>query len=154
MSLIKQNIRSLRSAERQLERVAKRAIVENLDYILFLLKEKQLGEGIRSDGKGAPFYAPSTIDYAQFNPPRTGESSKSSSDRFNYEWSGTWIDSLYIKLEKDGFDILARDNKTALLEKLSRGKITALTEKNNKLINEEIVKPKLFEYMINALVKF
>lgn len=154
MSLVKKNIASLNKASQQLERVARRAVVENMDYIMFLLKEKQLGQSIRSDGKLAPYYAPNTTEYAKFNPPRTGISSKSKNNRYNFEWSGSWIDSLYMKLEKDGFSILARDNKTELLEKMSRGKITALTDKNNTLINDEVIKPKLFEHMIDALLYF
>jgi len=122
--------------------------------VLYLLKEKQLAESIRSDGKPAPYYAPNTIEYAQFNPPRTGVSSKSSDNRYNFEWSGQWIDSLYVKLEKDGFNILARDDKTAYLEKISRGKITALTKENNDKINNEIVLPALFDRFIEGLINF
>ncbi len=154
MSLIKQNIASLQRAEQQLEKVAQAALVENMDYIMFILKDDQLANSVKSDGTLAPYYAPNTIDYAKFSVPRTGVSSKSSDNRFNFEWSGNWIDSLYMKVENDGFDILSRDGKTAILEKMSGGKITALTKKNNDLVNEEIIKPKLFEYFIDALINF
>lgn len=154
MSLIKENIKSLLRVEKDLPRIAKKAVVENMDFIMFLLKEDQLGNSIRSDGKPAPYYAPTTIEYARFDPPRTGVSSKSDSDRYNFEWSGKWMDGMYIKVDDDGFDILSRDGKTAILEKMARGKLTKLTEKNNKKVNDEVIEPELYERLFERLLNF
>ena len=154
MGLIKQNIQSLKKAETQLELVAQSAVRDNMDFIMFLLKENQLGNGVLSDGSLAPTYDPSTIGFAEFDTPRTGVSSKSSSNRYNFEWSGQWLDSMYIKIEKEGFDVLSRDYKTAMLEKMVKGKLTALTPKNNEKVNDEIIMPKLFDSVIDALLYF
>ena len=154
MGLINQNIESLKKAEGNLEKVAQSAVRDNMDFIMFLLKENQLGNGVLSDGSLAPTYDPSTIGFAEFDTPRTGVSSKSSSNRYNFEWSGQWLDSMYIKIEKEGFDVLSRDYKTAMLEKMVKGKLTALTPKNNEKVNDEIIMPKLFDSVIDALLYF
>lgn len=154
MSLVRKNIIALQKAEKRLEKIAQNAVRDNMEAILTILKEEQLHEGIMSSGKSAPYYNPSTIDFARANPPRTGVNSKSSSNRWNYDWSGSWIESMYIKMEKDGFSILSRDGKTAMLEKMSGGKLTALTKENNDLINDEIIKPALFEFMLDNLLNF
>ena len=154
MSLIQQLISELKSTERDLVKVAQKSIEDNLDFIMFLLKEKQLGEGIMSDGGSAPRYNPLTAEYAKLNPPRTGASSKSSSNTFNYEWTGKWIDSLYAVLDNEGFTILSGDWKTEILENRSGGKITALTEENNDIVNKEIVVPALAEHIFRKMDKF
>lgn len=154
MTLVRQNIDSLKRAEDKLEEIAKDSIRDNMDYIMFLLKDDQIANSIKSDGSLMPYYAPNTIEYAKHKIPRTGVSSKSSNERYNLEWEGTWIDSLYLKIENDGFDILARDAKTAMLESLVGGKITALTKENNDQINDEIIKPALYKHLFHALLNF
>ncbi len=154
MSLIQQFISHLKRAESDLVKVAQKAIEKNMDFIMFLLKEKQLGQGIMSDGGSAPTYNPITEDFARMQPPRTGVSSKSSSNIFNYEWTGEWIDSLYVVLDNEGFTVMARDWKTKVLEDKSGGKITALTEENNEIVNKEVVLPALAEYMFQQMDVF
>lgn len=152
MSLAKYYIKKIQQVDSELEEVGMKSIEENMDFIMYLLKEKQLGEGIKSDGSDAPNYSYWTQFYAKGNPPRTGVSSKEPSEKFNFEWSGEWIDSLYMKFANDGFDILARDSKTSILERMSGGKITALTEEHNRIINDDIVKPALWEHFVNNVV--
>lgn len=154
MSLIQQYISHIKNAEKDLVRVAQKSIEDNLDFIMFLLKENQLGQGIMSDGGLAPTYNPITQDYARMAPPRSGLSSKSSSSHFNFEWTGEWIDSIYAVLDNEGFTFLARDWKTDILENKAGGKITALTEENNMVVNKEVVIPALAEHMFDKMANF
>ena len=156
MGLINQNIESLKKAETQLELVANKAILKNAEKILDLLKNNQLRKSIMSDGKLAPYYSPSTVIFAMLDVPITGASSKTDGDRYNYEWSGDWLREMYIKTESNdnGFNILSSDGKTKMLEFQSGGKLTALTPKNNEKVNDEIIMPKLFDSVIDALLYF
>lgn len=151
MSLAKYYIKQFEKADSGLEGAATESLRDNMDFILFLIKDKQLDIGIKSDGSDSPNYSRWTQFFAKSNPPRTGISSKTPDKKFNYEWSGSWKDSLYVKIANDGFDILARDSKTAVLEQMSGGKITQLTEENNKIINDEIVKPALWEHFLSFI---
>lgn len=153
MTLARHYIKQLNKADSEMEKVAQDAIKDDMEFILFLIKEKQLHLGIKSDGSDAPNYSKWTQFFAKSNPPRTGVSSKTPDNKFNYDWSGSWMESLYIKIESDGFDILSRDGKTAILEQMSGGKITKLTEENNQIINEEIIKPALYEHLFNTLLE-
>lgn len=149
--MLKDIINRLNSYESSLEELAKKALSENLDFIMYLIKEKQLGEGIMSDGGSAPSYKAVTESWAALvgNKPRKP---KVAGQPWNYEWSGEWIDSLYVKLENDGFDILARDPKTQMLESMSGGRITKLTEEHNEMINNEVIIPYLYKEFESTLL--
>lgn len=156
MSLIKNHIDSLRIADDQLELIARKAVIDNSEVILSLLKDGQLRKSIMSSGKLAPFYSKNTFSFALADEPITGASSKTDVDRYNFEWSGEWLKDMYIAIESnsDGFDILSSAQKTSILEEMTGSKLTALTEKNNNKVNEEIILPKLFDHFIDALINF
>lgn len=154
--MLKDVINRLNSYESSLEELAKKALSENVEYILYLIKEKQLGEGIMSDGGSAPSYSVATdmiannaISMAIGGRPRKD---KVAGQPWNYEWSGNWIDSLYVKIENEGFDILARDSKTQMLESMSGGRITKLTEEHNEMINNEVIIPYLYKEFESTLL--
>ena len=156
MSLIRENIKSLQQVDKELEDIAKKAVMKNTELILNLLKNKQLRKSIKSDGSLAPYYKTSTLNFALADNPITGASSKTDADRFNYQWTGEWMSQFYIRMESndDGFNILSADGKTAVLEQMSGGKIMALTKENNDFINETIITPLLFEHLIDGLLNF
>lgn len=150
MSLVKEQIKALKNAKKELSKVAEKAIRDNVDVILFFLKEKQLLEGVMSDGSSAPLYKRLTEAYAA-NPPLPREP-KNAGQPWNFTWTGVWIDSLYVKSgNDDGFDILARDGKTRMLEEMAGGRITKLTEKHNNIINDEVILPALFKHFEDSL---
>ena len=158
MSLIRENIKSLQQADKELEDIAKKAIVENMDFILFLLKEKQIKQSIKSDGStiGKSYSEATESHWRYVDPPRSREQFdyKVTENTYDLDWSGSWLNQMYIKVEKDGFDILSRDRKQSFIEQVAGGKVNALTEENNEKVNDEIIKPALFEHFIDRLLYF
>lgn len=156
MSLIKENIKSILSVEKELPLIANKAVTRNAEKILNILKDEQLRKSIMSDGGLAPYYKKSTLNFALTDNPITGASSKTDADRFNYEWTGEWMKDMYVRTESndDGFNILSADGKTQVLEQMSGGKLTALTKENNEKVNDEIIKPALYERLFDRLLNF
>ena len=150
MGITQDYISNLSKIKTSLDRVARKIVIDNTDFIIFLLKEKQLHLGMKSSGAVAGRYAPSTPDYiGDNNKPREA---KIPGTPYNFDWSGGFVENLFIKTEKEGFEILSRDAVQKILEK-NYGKLTALTEKHNKIINEEIILPNLYKYIIESASK-
>ena len=150
MSLLKRYIRSLENAEKQLERVAIKAVVDNQAFILSTLKHDQLGEGLDSMGRVVGTYAPSTEEvYAKKSPkPRTA---KITGQPYNFEWTGKFFDGMKVKTSSDGFDITSPSKSD--LEKIFGVQLTKLTKENMDFINKRIIEPALYEHIFNAMAK-
>jgi len=151
MTVVLPYINKLNSISSELEQVAVNIVKENIDFILFLLKEKQLKENIKSDGGWIGFYKKSTEEYAKdpFNRPREP---KVAGQGFNMEWSGQFLDNMVVQSKKDSFSIFSRDGKQKILEK-KYGVLTKLTEQHNTIFNEEVMKPKLYQYVLENMFK-
>lgn len=83
---------------------------------------------------------------------------KQEGDRYNFEWSGEFVDNLRIKVDAstDKFYFLSLPGKTELIRSLSRmrgNKFMSLTPENNEWINEEIIIPALYEELLKTLDK-
>lgn len=153
MSMIQKDIDRINSNVSKLEDVARKSVMKNAEIILELIKNEQLGKGIMSDGSSAPLYSPVTDQIA--NSPFGGNrprKDKVAGQPWNFEWSGDWMDAFYIRSQLDGFDILSSDGKTRMLEEKAGGKLLKLTEKLNDFINETIIQPDLYKFMLDSLL--
>ena len=153
--MIKKKINDLLVLEKNLERFANRAVVENQDAVLFLLQEEQLRNSIMSDGSVlGKKYAKSTQEYWRYvNPPRVEQfDTKVTSERYNFDWSGEFFNSMRLKFDKDGFDIKSPKEKKVALNTKNK-EFMALTKENNDFVNDEIVTPYLFDKLIDTLIK-
>lgn len=150
MSIITPYIKNLEKIKSDLEQVALEAVGENSDFILFLIKDRQLGLGMNTSGNVWK-YNPNTEGFIDSsNPPRTG---KSPGSPFTFEWTGAWLDGFFVKSEGQGYSILSRDGKTAFLES-KYGRLVKLTEEHNKQVNEIVIKPALGNFILENLFKF
>ncbi len=149
MSVITPYIENLERIKSDLEKVASEAVGENSDFILFLIKDRQLGLGMNTSGNVFN-YSPNTEGFIDpSNPPRTSKSPNSS---FTFEWTGAWLDGFFVKSEAEGFSILSRDGKTAFLES-KYGRLVKLTEEHNRQVNEIVIKPALGNFILENLFK-
>jgi len=153
MSMIQKDIDTVRSKLNKLEDVARKSVMKNADFILELIKNEQLGKGIMSDGSSAPPYSPVTdaIANSPFGTKRPRKD-KVAGQPWNFEWSGDWMDAFYIRSELEGFDILSADGKTRMLEEKAGGQLLKLTEKLNDFINDTIIKPDLYKFMLDSVL--
>lgn len=165
MSVVKKYINTLKWIDSQLETVANQSVEANIDTIIMILQNTQLGQGLDSFGKdivhpskrgsgggnGVPNYEDITESYyAKAFPPRK---SKNSGDRYNMEWSGEFFDSMFVKVENYGFSILTKSGKKEFLESTYRTDLTRLTDKNNKEINDKIIIPAIYKFIFKNLFK-
>ncbi len=159
MSLVTPYIENLKRIERDLDTVAKEIIKDNVNTILLIVKKRQLGLGLDSHGHdivhpeaNTTHYSVVTQEYwAKQNPkPRR---SKRAGSKFNMEWTGETMDKMYLAFTTDdAYEISSASGKAKYLESIY-GEIFNLTEKHNKLINETIIKPQLYEYILKNMFR-
>lgn len=150
MSLIKKHIAKLDKLEKNLPKIASRAVKAKKDFILSTLKHDQLGEGEDSSGRIVGDYAASTQSWANINP--KARTAKPWNEPYNFEWTGKFFDTMRIKTDDDGFDIDSA--RKAELESIYRTELTKLSPDNMEFVTEKIIKPALYEYVLDNLGSF
>lgn len=156
MSVINPYIESTLELMDKIPDIAKDSLIANLDVIEYLIKEEQLAKGLRSDGKIAGTYAPNTPNFAEQDRQASGgrfpREDKVRGFPYNFDWTGSFKDGIYVKVnDDDGFDILTRDGKLAILEQMAKGRLLKLTEEHNTLINEKIIMPAISKFISQNL---
>jgi len=154
MSVTDIYIKKLHKLENDLERIARKVVKDNIDFILFLLQQKQLNLGKNSENQIVGRYKAMTVQWSK-DPQNRPRKPKVRNAPFNFDWSGNWLESMSIKMEKDGFSIFSRDGKDAMLEAQygKGGKLKKLSEKHNTELNEEVIMPKLIDHILNNFTK-
>lgn len=149
-------LRRLETADRNLEKTGGKAIKDNTRFILELVKENQLGKGLDSKGDdivhpfGNGYYAPKTENYwAKKSPYPT--TSKRSGRKYDMEWTGTFKDTMDISIEGSKYQINSSTKRA--MEDIYKTKLTDLNDDNEKLVNEVIIEPKLYESIFSAITK-
>jgi hypothetical protein len=158
--LMKPFLDKIKYVEQNLENFAENIVKKNADYIIMILREEQLGQGFDGFGEAlvhptkqgnpsrTPLYEKSTEEYwTKVDPPRN-PSTKKYNNRYDFQWSGNFVDNLKIEYESEGFSIFSRAGKQRALEAIYGTKLTKLTEKNNSMINNDIILPELQKYIL------
>lgn len=151
MSLVQPYIDNLEKIKNNLGDVARQALLDNLDFILYLIKERQLDRGLNAGGNVVGKYKTITEAYADDDREASGgvypRKDKEPNTPYNFDWFGSFKDGIYVKLNNDeGFDILTRDGKVGILE-LQYGKLLKLTEEHNDQVNNQVIFPALGKYI-------
>ncbi len=146
MGLLKPFIDKLLKASNNLESVAIQAVRQNEGFILDLLKDKQLGEGEDSFGKIVGTYKESTINtWVPKDPPRTR---KSIGQPYNFDWHGTFKDTMRVVANDDGYTIESATKRA--LEAIYNTKLTKLTKEHSDIIDKKIIIPALYEHIFSV----
>jgi len=160
MSVTDPYIKKLNRIKSKIPSLAKKIVKDNSEIILNIIKFKQLGVGLNSDGlplawshngqSGTGRYAKRTQGIA------TGQGisfTKTFNAKYNFQWSGRTFDTMGLKTKgKDVFEIFTIDGKQKLLEEIY-GEIFKLTKDNNEFINETIIIPGLIDHILNNFTK-
>lgn len=150
----KQNARRIRSS---IPKIAKQAIEENAEDIINILKFSQLGMGFNSDGsplswsKGDGFYAESTQRFADADPNYSRQEPKKTGQHYNFVWSGNTFAFMGLKIKGSSkYEIFTKGGKQRLLEGIY-GKIFDLTEEHNEWVNQNIISPALYKFILENI---
>ncbi len=160
MSIVTKYIDNLKQLKDDVPLIAYDIAVKNADKIILILQNKQLGIGLNSSGGALSFvqgkysgdgtYSEWTEMIAKHESTRKP---KNAGDVYNFQWSGSTFDSMILKADNSGeYQILSTDGKMRMLESLY-GKIFDLTEAHNEYVNEVIIKPALYDYLLENLFK-
>ena len=152
MDIVQPYIDNLNNLSDHLEQEAVNIVSRNKAFIIEYLKDMQLSKGINSLGQEVGSYKKSTQDYwAKLNPPRKR---KVAGQIYNFEWTGEFFDSLILNQQKDSYSILSSNGKDLFLKETFGGiSLTKLTPENNEYINNTIILPNLYKYVLNNLFK-
>ena len=154
MSIITPYIENLNRLKKEIPSKAKEIITENSIYILSVIKYEQLALGTDYLGNdiGDNEYAYSTEHfYAKISPkPRKP---KVTGSNYNMEWTGQFFDGLAIKTEDDGYNIFSKNGKKEFLEGIYKTKLTIFTKEHNDHINNTILLPNLYKYLLQNLLR-
>ncbi|MEN8122203.1 MAG: hypothetical protein ABFS35_17790 [Bacteroidota bacterium] len=156
MSLIQPYIDSLEQLKADIPKIAENIVKQNADEIIRIIQRKQLGIGLNSFGnplsweKGTGFYSPYTQDYADRDNIITP---KPAGQPYNFSWSQDTFRTMVLEVRQEGaFEIFTKDGKQNLLESIY-GEIFDLTPEHNEYVNQVIILPSLYRYLLDNLFK-
>lgn len=148
--------KAINSVKKDLPNILRKILIDKRDQVIKILKEEQLAEGIDSSGKVVRkkngkkgVYSKNTPDYIDpTNPPRQD---KIPGQPYNFEWTGGLFDNMFLEFEDmKSFSLFSQDSKAKMLEK-EYGDIFTLTKSNNERINQEILRPEMYEVITQRL---
>ena len=158
MSVITPYIDNLENIKNNLPEIASKAINENYSEIVMLVKSAQLGRGLNSRGEplswdgGSGKYAASTQGYATRDDVRVP---KTKGAPYDFSWTGETLDNTQLKQnpEESTYEIFTIAWKQRMLEsKLGYGEIFKLTDKHNNYVNEKMILPAIYRYILRNLL--
>lgn len=142
-------VKEVADIKADLPNILRKILKDNKDQVLQILKSYQLTKGLDSSGKIVGRYSPATESYIDSsNEPRQP---KTAGMPYNFEWTGGLFDKMYLHFEDNkSYSLFSRDAKAKMLEE-EYGDIFTLTKKNNERINQEILRPAMYDEIIRRL---
>lgn len=146
-------VKEIADIKRDLPNILRKILIKERDKVFRILKDDQLGEGINSKGGVIGTYSRTSEQYAdeerQASGGRTPRQDKIAGQPYNFEWSGGLFDNMFLHFEDlKSYSLFSQDSKAKMLEE-EYGDIFTLTKTNNEHINREILRPLMFEEIIN-----
>lgn len=135
--------------KRDLPKILREILIKRRDEVIGILKNEQLSEGLNSKGQVVGRYSSNTPNYIDpSNPPRQD---KIAGQPYNFEWTGGLFDNFYLHFEDlNSYSLFSQDSKAKMLEE-QYGDIFTLTAQNNERINQEILRPFMYDEIIKRL---
>lgn len=160
MSLVTPYINKMRDIKRAIPRVAGRAILENAEIIIEVLRKNQLSKGLDASGAVVGTYSEGTQDYLDDPQKRPRNTNKNPGDPYNFEWFGTFYDSLNLKVNANTntFEIFSTATEggkryDVYLEDIFNSDLTTLMKDNEQFVMDTFVQPYLIEYLNTEIAK-
>lgn len=142
-------VKAIEDIKKELPQFLRKVLIDRRTEVLNILREEQLGHGLDSKGKVIGRYSKNTPNYIDpINPPRQD---KTPGEPYNFEWTGGLFDNMYLHFEDlKSYSLFSQDEKAKYLE-AEYGDIFTLTKANNERINQEILRPAMYEFIIQRL---
>lgn len=142
-------VKAIEDIKKELPQFLRKVLIDRRTEVLNILREEQLGYGLDSSGKVIGRYSKNTPSYIDpRNPPRQD---KTPGEPYNFEWKGGLFDDMYLHFEDlKSYSLFSQDEKAKYLE-AEYGDIFTLTKTNNERINQEILRPAMYEFIIQRL---
>lgn len=165
MDVIAPYLNNLSRIKDQIPELAREALKKNYSEIVMLVKSEQLGKGLNSmglplqwtdgDQSGTGYYAAATQN--KYNQETVGFSGgdqvgKPFGKPYNFSWTGSTLDNMKMDIGNDAFEVFTTDGKRRELERIY-GEIFTLTEKHNNYVNNEIILPHLYNFILDNFHK-
>lgn len=156
-TIVNPYIKNLQNIKKSIPRIANRIIIENAEIIIARLTDNQLTYGLNSKGSIVGRYAEITRKIAfedrQISGGRYPITDKQSGQPYNFQWTGELFESLNLKgnSNKNEYEIFSSNGKLKLLESKFKQELSDFTEENNDWVNEHILIPKLYLYVLDEL---
>lgn len=144
-------VKEVADIKRDLPDFLRKTLIKNKAQVLNILKEEQLGKGLDSSGKVVGVYSPMTEQISIENQllGRKPRKPKVAGQPYNFEDTGSFFDGMDMMFEDlKSYSLFSRNSKAKMLEE-EYGDLVTLTDKNNNRINQEILRPAMYDFIIN-----
>ena len=142
-------VKEIADIKKDLPNILRKILIDNEDKVMDILRNFQLTKGLDSNGRVVGTYSVNTPNYiTSDNEPRQD---KIPGAPYNFEWTGGLFDDMFMDFKDlKSYSLFSKDKKAVMLEK-EYGDIFTLTDKNNKMVNDEILRPLMYEEIIRRL---
>lgn len=145
--------KEIEAIKKELPEFLRKVLIKRKDEVLNILKEEQLNKGLDASGKVVGVYSNTTelISIENQLKGRKPRKPKVAGQPFNFEDTGGFFDGFDMMFEDfKSFSLFSRDSKAKMLEQ-EYGNIDTLTKTNNERINMEILRPEMYDFIIQRL---
>lgn len=146
-------IDEISTLKKELPIILRKILIDRKQDVLRILKDEQLGKGLGPDGNVIGIYTPTTEAISIENQllGRKPRKPKVAGQPYNFEDTGGFFDGMDMFFEDlNSYSLFSKDEKSDLIEK-EYGDIFKLTKKNNEIINNEILKPEMYNRIVIRL---
>lgn len=150
--ILKHYFKNIDHIRKSLDRVARRAIVENMEEILYVQTEMQWAHGLDHSGSIIGRYFWTTEYHYAKDPHNKPRAPKQKGEPYNLEWTGELFDTLAIKVNEGSYEIYSTTGKKKFVEEQLKTDLD-LTPELNEYINLEIILPRMMQYILENFLK-
>lgn len=141
---------ALTSIKQDLPNILRQILIDEKETVLNILKDEQLSKGLDADGNVVGTYSRSTEIESIFGEVKPRKP-KIEGQPYNFEWTGGFFDKMDVMFEDlKSYTLFSRDEKAKFLNE-QYGNIDTLSQSNNERVNNEVLRPKMFERIIERL---
>lgn len=146
-------VKAVDSLKRELPQILREILIRRKEDVLKILKEEQLGKGLDANGRLIGTYSELTEQISIENQllGRKPRKPKVEGEPYNFEDTGGLFDGMDMMFEDmKSFSLFSRDEKADFLEQ-EYGDIYTLTNQHNHRVNQEILRPEMYDEIIKRL---
>ena len=149
VDVLKPYTKEIADIKRDLPSILRKILTDNEDKVMDILRNFQLAKGKNSKGEIIGRYSAQTALYATIDPEPITD--KVPGAPYNFQWTGGLFDGMKLFFEDTkSYSLFSADEKAIFLEK-QYGDIFTLTKQHNERVNQEILRPEMYDEIIKRL---